>query len=104
MVSKYAERIGQAQSRISQLKSAYEVYAFCEQKSITQVILSKLIAKHFQLIHSAPSDYWLLLVQSTLKHHWATDDLELRVKGIKDVLTIPKGLNKWLVLKKINTR
>ena len=99
-VSKYAERIGQAQSRISQLKSAYEVYEHCS-KSIKHLILSKLTAYHFQLIHSAPSDYWLLLVQSALKYHWTTDDLELRVKSIKDVLTIPKVLNKWLVLKKI---
>ena len=30
-------------------------------------------SKHFYRIHPAPSDYWLLLVQSALKYHWATD-------------------------------
>ena len=41
-------------------------------------------AKHFRLIHPAPQEYWLLLVQLALKYSWSTEDLELRVKSVSN--------------------
>lgn len=121
-ISAYAKRIGKAQNTVSENKSAYEVYEHCR-KSISREILLRLLgmnggkdvsdgdiseawtgamsSKHFRFTHSVPKKHWTLLVESVLKYHWNTNDLELRVKSINDVLTIPEYLNKWMVPKKI---
>ncbi len=102
-IKDYANRIGESQQRVTQLYTAYEVFKYCKENKSQLLFteLNKLSAEHYRIIHPAQQEYWLLLVQSTLKYNWNTEDLELRVKGIKDVLTIPKYLNKWLVPKNI---
>lgn len=83
-VSKYAERLGENLKTISANKNAFIVFDYyC--KSSTYVELLNLTAFHFRIIHSAPRDYWLLLVKSAIEYNWSTDDLTERVKGIKTI-------------------
>jgi hypothetical protein len=84
-VSKYAERLGETTAGVSQNKSAYEVYSHCK-KSLTRVNLLGLSAKHIRLIHPAPQQYWIQLVQSTIDNHWTTSEMQdVRCK-VQDVI------------------
>ena len=85
-VSRYAERIGEKQPNVSKNKSAYEVYKYCNEKeSIPQGILLELSAKHFRLVHPAPQQYWVQLVELSIKNHLPTSEIEENVKGIKSI-------------------
>jgi len=92
-VSKYAERIGEQRATISHYKNAYEVFEHCEE-SVSRDTLLELTSKHYRFIHSASKGYWVLLVQSALKHHWSTEDLTEKVKGIKTIEKDLKGF--WI--------
>ena len=64
---------------------AYEVYAYCQEKSISREILSKLSTGQFRFIHSAPQQYWVQLVELVAEQHLPTREIEENVKGIKAI-------------------
>jgi site-specific DNA-methyltransferase (adenine-specific) len=94
-LSEYAREIGKAQSTMSELKNAAQVY-----KVIAQAIglpVTSLLdkSKHLSHISKTPSQHWQQLTDLLIEKEWSAKQTEVIVSAIKEI-DIPEHLHHWL--------